>query len=258
MLLILAAAAVIDMDTSPPRTPSASALARSLTSAMHKRIDAADVRNIRCEGLFYFPQGDSTHSPPSYACKWDQRKGKVWISYSSYFDFDNQRWRLKRSPDSDLPTDASSTEEQRLRAWLIPHLRKGLADSEDKLSYRYGYTLVDLNDDGKDEAIVTIWGRDTCGTGGCPMNVEVDRGGVWHELSETVRTREPIRILSTKHHGWHDIGVIDGGGGMPCTIESPVTFNGRVYEGSPTDRPVRKGVHGRTVLTDDMVNRPLF
>src|SRR5258708_22884417 len=125
MFLPLAAAVAIDKFTAPPSTPSSAALAEAATSFTHKHIDAADVRNVRCEGLFYDPQDDPGHSPPVYACKWEQVIDNGWLSYSSYFEFDNLRWRLKDNPDSDLPLDASSAEEQRFRAWLIPHLRKG-------------------------------------------------------------------------------------------------------------------------------------
>jgi len=259
LLLTLAAVSAVDKFTAPSRTPSESALAQTITSFTRKRTNAANVRKIRCEGLFYDPQDDPDHSPPSYACKWEQRTGDTWLSYSSYFDFASQRWRLKDHPDADVPNDASSKEERQFRAWLIPHLRKEFADTWEKLTIRYGYTFVDLNGDGRNEAIVTVLGGGgTCGTGGCPMFVEAQHEGRWRELAFTVRTREPIRVLSTKHHGWHDIGVIDGGGGMPRTFESPVTFNGREYAGSPTDKPLRKRVHGRAVLTDEMVNRPLF
>lgn len=259
MLLIFAGAAAIGKFTAPPRTPSPTALAQSITSFARKRTDAADVRKISCEGLFYDPEDDPSHSPPTYACKWEQRAANGWHSYSSYLDFDNGRWRLKDHPDTDVPIDASSQEERRFRAWLIPHLREQYADMQDKLTIRYGYAFVDLNRDGRNEAIVTVLGgAGTCGTGGCEMFVEAEDKAGWREVSSTVRTREPIRVLSTKHHGWQDIGVVDGGGGLPWTIESPVIFNAREYDGSPSDEPVQKGVHGLTILTDKMVNRPLF
>lgn len=259
MLLVFAGAASIDAFAAPPRTPSPAALARSITSFTRKRTDAADVRKIRCEGPFYDPKDDPSHSPPIYACKWEQKAATAWQSYSSYFDFDSGRWRLKDRPDTDVPIDTFSQEERRFRAWLIPHLQEQFADMRDKLTIRYGYSFVDLNGDGRDEAVVTVLGgAGTCGTGGCEMFVEAQGRTGWHEVSSTVRTREPIRVLSTKHHGWHDIGVLDGGGGLPRTFESPVTFNGREYDGSPSDEPVHKGVHGLTVLTGEMVNRPLF
>src|SRR6266700_5652298 len=106
MLLLVAAAAAIDKFTAPPRTPSSAALTQAVTSFTHKRTDAVDVRNISCDGLFYDPEDDPDHSPPVYACRWEQRSGKAWLSYSSYFDFENRRWRLKDRPDSDLPIDA--------------------------------------------------------------------------------------------------------------------------------------------------------
>lgn len=231
-------------------------LARAVTKFTGQATRPSDVRNIQCEGFWYSPP-----YPMSYVCKWQQNLGDSWESYTSYFEVKQQQWTLTRKPETDRPNDPSSASERRFRQWLIPRLRKEyLEEREDpkRFGVRYGYAFVDLNDDGRDEAIVVEVSDNNCGTGGCGMEVEVQQGGRWRTLSYTVRTRPPIKLLPTKHHGWHDVGIFDAGGGMPKSFESPVVFNGRKYGFSPTDRPVRKGVHGRTILTDDMVGRPLF
>ena len=90
------------------------------------------------------------------------------------------------------------------------------------------------------------------------MEVAEQPNGHWRMLSETVRTRAPIQILPTKHYGWHDIGVFDQGGGINPGFESVVRFTGHGYDGSPSDEPLPKHLHGRTVLTFKENDRPLF
>ena len=254
--LLLTAAAPANADA-PARRPDAAQLASAIDRFTHKSVSAADVRTIACEGLFSIAPW-----PASYACKWQQRVDSGWRSYSSYFDFRANRWTMTAAPDTDAPAPRS-VEERTFRKWLIPHLRaeatgRDSANPAHKFAIRYGYALVDLNDDHRSEAIVW-WSSDAnCGTGGCGLEVEVQRNGHWRVLSYVVRTRPPIRVLSSKHYGWHDIGVFDAGGGLERAIESPIRFTGREYDGSPTDEPVPKTVAPRTVLTRKMVKRPLF
>lgn len=258
-MLVLAAAALLQFSAksdAPPQTPSPSVLARAVTKFTGQATRPVDVRKIQCEGFWYYRP-----YPMSYVCKWEQNVGDSWQSFTSYFEVKQRQWTLTRKPETDRPIDPTSAGERRFRDWLIPRLRKQyLQDRDDPKQFdvRYGYVFVDLNDDGQREAIVIVVSDDTCGTGGCGMEVEVEQGGTWRTLSYTVRTRPPIKLLPTKHHGWHDIGIFDAGGGMPTSFESPVMFNGREYAGSPTDRPVRKGIRGRTLLSDDMIGRPLF
>jgi hypothetical protein len=260
LVLAAAAAAAVQSFDAPPRTPSPAALAIALTGSSHKRVDAGDVRSIQCEGLFYDPQDDPSHSPPRYACRWDQQNGKDWRGYSSYFEFDDPRWKLTDKPVTDLPPDPASIEERRFREWLIPHLRHEAEEYEDryKFAIRYGYTFVDLDGDGQPEALVWVNSDSNCGSGGCDLEIERQENGKWRTFSDAVRTRPPIEVLTTKHHGWHDLAVFDVGGGIMRGFESPVRFMGKEYDESPSDGPLRKGEHGRVVLTYEMANRPLY
>jgi hypothetical protein len=259
MIWVLVATALLQFSANsdaPRQTPSPSVLAQAITKFTGQATRPDYVRNIECEGFWYY-----SPYPMSYVCKWEQKGGYAWHSYTSYFEVKQRQWTMTRKPETDQPIDPSSASERQFRAWLIPRIRKEYLEVREdpkKLDFRYGYTFVDLNDDGQNEAIVLLISDETCGTGGCGMEVEVQRDGHWRTLSYTVRTRPPIKILATKHHGWHDIGVFDAGGGMPKSFESPVVFNGRKYRFSPTDDPVPKAVHGRTVLTDKMIGRPLF
>ena len=81
---------------------------------------------------------------------------------------------------------------------------------------RYFDALVDLDGDGKKEAIVYLVGRTWCGSGGCPTLVLVRNGVGWKLLQYITITRPPIRVLSSTSHGWHDLSVwVQGGGHSP-------------------------------------------
>jgi len=207
---------------------------------------------VMCEGLWY----DLPLAPMNYACKWDERTVGSWRSYSSFLDFGRGRWRLTEKPATDAPINPASIEERQLRAWLIPHLRREIVEVEvqHKLTVRYAYALLDLNDDGRDEAIVLLTGEQVCGSGGCPIEVETPRNGRWSALSEIVMTSPPIQVLPTKHHGWRDIAVWN----IKGQFESAVRFMGRQYDGAPSDEPLPKHLHGRTVIDFPKDYRPLF
>ena len=52
-----------------------------------------------------------------------------------------------------------------LKEFLQAHIQK--VDPEIDEATTFSYAFVDLNADGKDEAIVHVTGRTWCGTGGC-------------------------------------------------------------------------------------------
>jgi hypothetical protein len=95
------------------------------------------------------------------------------------------------------------------RASLESFLRDYLKDAHvgNDLSTRYSSALVDLSEDGTRDVIVYITGRTWCGSGGCRMLVLAAKRASYEFVTETTITRLPIRVLATKSHGWHDIGV---------------------------------------------------
>jgi len=114
----------------------------------------------------------------------------------------------------------------------------------------YGYALADLNDDGRREAIVWISARNICGTGGCKLAVFRKNKAGWKLLSSTAITRPPIRVLSSKTNGWHDIGVIEAGGGVREPYEGRLRFSGKNYGVGWTGLKVPRGTKGRVAITD--------
>jgi hypothetical protein len=126
------------------------------------------------------------------------------------------------------PARKVSADEARFGRWLAHHLSEtpGGADAD----LMYGYALVDLNGDGRKEAIV--WARDSwnCGSGGCGLDVFIDAPSGWRRLSTTPITRPPIEVLTTRTRGWRDLAAWVAGGGIPRPYEARLRFNGKRYE----------------------------
>jgi hypothetical protein len=87
--------------------------------------------------------------------------------------------------------------------------------------------LVDLQDDGTKEVIVYIGGRGWRGSGGCVMLILAPDGGSYRVVTKTTVTRLPIRVLTTKSNGWHDITVIARINGIEPLYETVLVFDGK-------------------------------
>ena len=148
----------------------------------------------------------------------------------------------------------SSSEEMQFRHWLVHWLNA--PGDDDVQNLVYGYALVDLNGDGRNEAVV--WARDNsnCGTGGCDLAIFVHARSGWRLFSTVATTRPPIELLGTRNHGWHDIGVWNSGGGIRHPYEGRVHFNGRKYPFSGGAEKLPRGAHGRVIIKDATI--PLF
>lgn len=100
----------------------------------------------------------------------------------------------------------------------------------DKNSYRY--TFVDLNGDNISDAIVLFEDAESCGTGGC--NMEIYRGTKtgFEYLSGSTITLPPIRVMSENRQGWKTLIVSSGGTGNVL-----MKFNGSRYPLNPSLQP---------------------
>jgi len=107
------------------------------------------------------------------------------------------------------------------------------------LKGRYTDALVDLNADGKPEAVVYLTSNDWCGTGGRTMLILVRDGDSWRLLTKVSITRPPIRVLVTKSNGWRSIGVWVQGGGIQPGYEAELRFDGKTYPENPSTPPAR-------------------
>ena len=117
---------------------------------------------------------------------------------------------------------------------------------------RYLYNLVDLNGDGKPEAVAYI--LSCCGSGGCNMLILQPKGAGYRLVTEMTVTQSPIVISKNKTNGWSDLIEYAEGGGMPLTYVI-MRFNGRTYPTNPSAAPALpkgKVIEGTAIIADDI------
>jgi len=133
-------------------------------------------------------------------------------------------------------------------------------DGDDKTT-RYLSAFVDLDGDGKNEAIVYLMGDTSCGSGGCNTLVLAREGAAWKVVNNITITRPPIRVLSSTSHGWRDISVWVRGGGILPGYEARLSYNGKSYPGNPSvppASPLRGKVEGIIVIPSIEGGTPLY
>jgi putative lipoprotein len=148
------------------------------------------------------------------------------------------------------PSYSMAARDAEFRRSFVNYLFDKNPQDTDLQNLVYGYAFVDLNDDGRDEALVWFQDSEWCGTGGCPLTVFVERRSRWKPLSTTLVTRPPVKLLPTRTNGWHDIGVRQAGGGIGKPYEGRLRFNGRRYDLGWTAARVPSGVYGREIIND--------
>ncbi|MGA2235940.1 MAG: hypothetical protein ABSG23_10750 [Terriglobales bacterium] len=125
---------------------------------------------------------------------------------------------------------------------------------------RYSSAFVDLKDDGTKEVIVYLSGRGWCGTGGCNMLILAPEGTSYRVVTKITITRLPIRVLTTKSNGWHDISVVVAGGGIQPGYEAELSFDGKTYPSNPSvppAHPLNGKVRGKIVVPVTAKDKPL-
>ncbi len=147
------------------------------------------------------------------------------------------------------PSKAGPTAEASLKSFLQSYL--GKPESKEDEDDQYLVAWVDLNDDGKQEAVVYVYGPSWCGSGGCVTLVLTPHEATYRLVTKMTVTRLPIRIMREKSHGWHDISVTVGGAGIPAH-EARIRFNGEAYPSNPSvapAQPVKGEVQGRVIMS---------
>ena len=160
-----------------------------------------------------------------------------------------------------VPARARSTSgsEESLKKFLQKY--DGNPTSTAERTTRYAAAFVDLKDDGTQDVIVYLIGPRWCGSGGCSTLILAPQGESYRVITKTTVTQPPIRVLSTKTNGWHDLGVWVQGGGIQPGYEARLRFNGKKYPGNPTVPPaqkLRKKVEGKEVIAADAKGNALY
>jgi hypothetical protein len=96
----------------------------------------------------------------------------------------------------------------------------------------FRWALADLNDDGRDDAIVLLSGPKFCGADGCTMLVfrGTDQGFIL--VSATAIVMAPIRVSANSVDGWRSLIVYAKGKG-----DVVLKFSGTHYPANPSVQP---------------------
>jgi hypothetical protein len=150
---------------------------------------------------------------------------------------------------------AQGSRDDALRAFLRTTFADARAEWPDT---SYVSAFADLNGDGRDEALVSLYSGLFCGSGGCALYIYTPAGGSWREVAEITIVNAPVRLLASSHRGWRDLAVhVRGGGALPG--DARLTFDGRTYASNPSLAPRLRGrIAGRVLISDDAGGRPLF
>jgi hypothetical protein len=121
-----------------------------------------------------------------------------------------------------------AAEPRGLREAVQQHLRVPVGR---KIDYRFA--LVDLNGDGRDDAVVFISAPEYCGSGGCVMDVFRATANGFAFVSGSTVTSLPIRVTTDATHGWRSLIVNSNGRG-----DVIMRFDGVRYPLNPSVQPV--------------------
>jgi hypothetical protein len=118
----------------------------------------------------------------------------------------------------------------------------------------YYFNLVDLNGDGKPEAIVYLVAPSLCGTGGCLAAIFEPDGQDFKIVNAIVLANNPIIVSEQRSNGWNDlIFYVAGGGAKPHYVV--LRYNGVNYPANPTEQPetiAPELIKGKAYIADDV------
>jgi hypothetical protein len=165
----------------------------------------------------------------------------------------------ERAKLGNLETSNAATQELLLRKFLQSYAAN--SDYPEVKATRYVAAFVHLRDDNTQHVIVYLIGRAWCGTGGCLTLILVPKGSSYTVLTEMTIVQQPIRVLSTKSHGWHDLGVWVQGGGIQPGYEARLSFDGKEYPSNPSvppAQPLTTKVKGSVVVSQSVTGELLY
>jgi len=165
---------------------------------------------------------------------------------------------LTNSPSESQQQPAAS-DSASLKTFLQGYV--GTPPSPDDETTQYIDAFVDLNGDGRKEAVVYITGRGWCGSGGCPTLVVTPDGSTWRVVTKILLTRPRIRVLAATSHGWRSLTVWVQGGGIQDGYEAELRFDGKTYPANPTVPPARRLIEkmpGEVVIQEYDAAKPLY
>lgn len=104
---------------------------------------------------------------------------------------------------------------------------------------RYFLKWFDLNEDGRQEAIVYVVGSSVCGTGGCQTLIFQLEGNGMKLMQSIGLTKTPIMVSVSPTKNWKNLIVWRGGGGGPSGLVE-LMHDGKSYPSNTNSgRPLR-------------------
>ena len=144
-----------------------------------------------------------------------------------------------------------------LRNFLQDYVSKS---GQDKVT-RYFAASVSLRDDTTLQVIVYLTNDGWCGSVGCTALILEPKDFDFRVVTKITATRLPIRLLSTKTNGWHDLAVHVQGGGVEQAYEVKLSFDGKSYPLDPSvppAQPVTTEIAGEVIVPTSATGEPLF
>lgn len=173
--------------------------------------------------------------------------------------------KVSKSNDSsskdDTPSSESNAQEQDIVGVESEGPNQELAsaiskymdfDEEANKATRYYYNYVDLNDDGKDEAIVLLVGMYTSGSGGSTALI-MEKDDEWTVKQELTLINPPIIVSDHMTDGWKNLIVYKSGGGATASYVILKHINEEyttVNDGVVIDN--LDGITGVAIINDDL------
>jgi putative lipoprotein len=140
--------------------------------------------------------------------------------------------------EHDKPEPTGSKEKHGQKSELNQALQAYFAKTGDdpKNANPHQTTQIDLNSDGRQDALVLLQNPYWCGTGGCTMLVFKGTKSGFEFVSRSSLIRSPVLVSETKTHGWRDLLVeVSGGGATPKKVA--LKYTGSKYPLNPSTQP---------------------
>jgi hypothetical protein len=120
-----------------------------------------------------------------------------------------------------------------------PELRKAVERynlAKQRTPGPYDFAGVDLNGDGKSEAIVMFAGPDWCQKTGCSLVIFQEEQVGYRPVSHITSARPPVLIGPEASFGWRDLMANTGGGAAPVRTVR-LGFSGKGYPANALLQP---------------------
>lgn len=101
---------------------------------------------------------------------------------------------------------------------------------------QYEIAGVDLNGDGRSEALVLFTGQDWCQRTGCSLVVFQEEQTGYRQVSHMISVRPPLMVGPETSFGWRDLIVRTGGGAAPVRTVR-LGFTGKGYPANALLQP---------------------